>query len=385
MMGSRMSVFLAALLAAVAQAGSVLSTSQCNSSLLVREAPDYVRPYVLPKFRGRAIHLTPSQIIRFSITTKSSGGAFSLLQHTGHVSGWTPARPHTHRVTHEHFFCARGRAELWSQRNVTNSSHEARVATVGDYGSVPPGSIHTFQLVDPDSLLTHIFHPAGFEHLFDVFSGGNYESPVGSPYPADPEDAQPFGPLTPELAKQLESLDLYAAEEDLFIPRRDLLNGTAGDSKLNWHDGPNNLPLDAETPYFIAKDYGPKFLNTRNGYKVIQPLTTPVQTGSTSKLTIGTITMSEQLDDEAPSSAILPHHFALQMIEGQLALNVSGYRPTYLIDGDVAFIPANTSFFYSATVPFTKFLYLNGGERGLESQLLRDSIPWELPTYPHYA
>jgi quercetin dioxygenase-like cupin family protein len=353
------------------------------SSLKVQEAPDHVRPYVLTKFRGRAAHLTASQIIRFSITANSSGGAFSLVQHTGHVSGWVSARPHTHRLTHEHFFCARGRVQLWGQRNESEASHEARVATVGDYGNVPPGSIHTFQLTDPDSLLTHVYHPAGFEHLFDVFSGGAFDSPGGSAYPPDTEDAEPFGPMTPELQQQLASLDLYAAPAEEFIPRRDFVNGTAGDDAAQqWHDGPNALPADAETPYFVAKDYGPKFLNRAAGYKVVQPLATPVQTNGTGGLTMGTVTMSERLEGEPMSEATLPHAFALQMIEGQLVLEVDGYQPAYLIDGDVAFVPANTSFTYHATVPFTKFLYLNGGGEGLDYQLLQDSEPWELPTYP---
>ncbi|KAI9172572.1 quercetin 2,3-dioxygenase [Paramyrothecium foliicola] len=359
--------------------------SQSNSSLLVKEAPDHVRPYVLPKFAGHAVHLTASQIIRFSITANSSGGAFSLIQHTGKVSGWTSARPHTHRETHEHFYCSRGRVELWGQRNATNSSHEARIGTVGDYGNVPPGSIHTFQLVDPDTMLTHVFHPAGFEHLFEVFSGGNYQSSIGAAYPADPEDREPFGAVYPSMEAQLASLDLYVAHEEQFIPRRDFINGTAGDSTLNWHDGPNMLANDTKTPYFIAKDYGPKFLNTEAGYKVVQPLVTPVQTKDTGNFTMGTITLSLKLDNETSSRTNLAHPFALQMLEGQLALTVDGFQPTNLLEGDVAFIPANTSFTYHATIPFTKFLYMNGGGNGLDSQLLEHSIPWDFPTYPQFA
>lgn len=354
-----------------------------NGSLIIDEAPDFVRPYVLPKFKGRAVHLTPSQIIRFSVTGNSSDGAFSLVQHNGKVTGWTPARPHTHHITHEHFYCTRGRVQLWGQRNATNSSHEARVGTPGDYGSVPPNAIHTFQLTDPDSQLAHIFHPGGFEHLFDVFSGGDYDSAVDSPYPPDPEDAAPFGPLTPEQDVLLRSLDLYAAGEELFIPRRDFVNGSASDvASLKWHNGNNSLPDDPTEPYFIAKDYGPIYLNTEAGYKVIQPLATPRQSKN---FTTGTIIMSSKLDNETVSSATLPHHFALQLNEGQLYLSIEGYRTEYLLEGDVAFIPANTPFTYYAGRPFTKFLYMNGGSEGLDHQLLKESIPWGFPAYPTYA
>ncbi|KAA8648497.1 uncharacterized protein ATNIH1004_004382 [Aspergillus tanneri] len=202
-------------------------------SIIVDEAPDFVRPYVLPKYKGRAVTLTMSQTIRFSITANSSDGAFSLIQHNGKASGFLS------------------------------------------------GTIHIFQLVDPDSQLTHAFHPGGFENLFNIFSKGNYDTHgVSSPYIPTTDDSSTFGPMAPEEYNLLVSLDLYAASEEEFIPRRDFVNGTAGDgeTKQSWHNGPNTLPDNPTTPYFIAKDYGPKYLNTDIGYKVIQPLTTAAQT-----------------------------------------------------------------------------------------------------------
>jgi hypothetical protein len=231
--------------------------------------------------------------------------------------------------------------------------------------------------------MTHIFYPGGFEHLFEVFGQGSHESEVGAPYPPDWEDAEPFGPLTPEERARLESLDLFAAGEEVFIPRRDLVNGTAGDDEtLKWHNGNNTLPEDPTDPYFIARDYGPKYLNFENGYKIIQPLITPQQN---SNFTMGTITMSPKLPNETITTTVLPHSFALQMEEGQLFLSVSGYREHYLLSGDVAFIPANTTFKYYATVPLTRFLYLNAGANGLDHQLLKASIPWGFPVYPIHA
>ncbi|OGM45340.1 quercetin 2 [Aspergillus bombycis] len=352
-----------------------------NKSIIVDTAPNFVRPYVLPKYKGDAIKLTSSQTIRFSITANSSDGAFSLLQHNGKASGWLSARPHTHGLTHEHLYCTRGRCQLWGQKNVTNSSHEARVATPGDYGNIPPGSIHTFQLVDPDSQLTHVFHPGGFEKLFNVFSQGEHDTHgISSPYVPIPDDPSPFGPMTPQEYNRLVSLDLYAAPEEEYIPRRDFVNGTAGEAKQSWHDGPNTPPNDPTTPYFVAKDYGPKYLNTDIGYKVIQPLATPAQTDG--NFTMGTIIMSSKLANESVSTATLPHHFALQMEEGQLALRVQGYEWVHLLHGDVAFVPAGVSFSYYATVPYTKFMYMNAGGKGLEYQLLRRSVAWEFPAYP---
>lgn len=361
---------------------SVSLRTRCNNqSIVVSEAPDFVRPYVLPKYKGRAVLLSPTEVVRFAITANSSDGAFSMIQHNGKLTGYASARFHTHRHVHEHVYCARGRVELWAQRNTTDSIQEARVATAGDYGNLPIGSIHTFQLVDPDAQLAHVFHPAGFEHLFDFYSVGDFDTTsVSSPYVPHVEDEAPFELLTPELAEELATLDLY--EHEYYVPRRDLINGTAGNSSLNWHNGPNELPATYGDPYFIAKDHGPKYLNTETGYKIIQPLANE----STEKnFTMGTVIMSPKLNNESSTTTTLPHHFALQMEDGQLALEVEGYNEVLLLHGDVAFIPSGVRFSYHATVPFTKLLYMNAGNEGLEYQLLKNAMPWKLPAYPPFA
>lgn len=372
--------FLIFALAATGTKSACLSADN-NQSIVVQEAPQFVRPYIMPKYKGRAILLSKTEVVRFAITANSSGGAFSMIQHNGKLTGYPSALFHTHRNVHEHVYCARGRVELWAQKNTTDSIQEARLATLGDYGNLPAGTTHTFQLVDPDAQLTHIFHPAGFEHLFDVVSAGDFESTsVSSPYVPHVEDEPPFGPLTPEFIEKLASLDLYKHEH--YVPRRDLINGTAGDSNLNWHNGPNELPTTYGEPYFIAKDHGQKFLNTENGYKIIQPLTNKA---TEKNFTIGTIIMSPKLNNESLITTTLPHHLALQMEDGQLILEVEGYERTALLHGDVAFIPAGTRFTYHAAIPFTKFLYMNDGFEGLDHQLLKDAMPWELPAYPPYA
>ncbi|KAG8424540.1 hypothetical protein J3458_001320 [Metarhizium acridum] len=355
--------FLIFALAAAATESSCLSASR-NQSIIVHEAPQTVRPYVMPKYKGRAVLLSKTEVVRFAITANSSDGAFSMIQHNGKLSGYAAARFHTHRNVHEHVYCARGRVELWGQKNTTDSIQEARVATLGDYGNFPIGSIHTFQLVDPDTQMTHIFHPAGFEHLFDFYSLGDFDSSaVGSPYVPHVEDEPRFGPLTPELEAELASVRLVH-------------------DRLNWHNGPNDLPTTYGEPYFVAKDHGKKFLNTENGYKVIQPLTNEA---TEKNFTIGTVIMSQKLNNESLTVTTLPHHFALQMEDGQLILKVEGYESTAMLHGDVAFIPAGTRFTYHAAVPFTKFLYMNNGYKGLDYQLLENAVPWELPAYPPYA
>lgn len=368
---------LLAALAPVATTGK----PDCAGTLTVDRAPDFMRPYVLPRFHGHAIRLTKTQTITFSITANSSGGAFSLVQHNGKVTGWLNARPHTHRATHEHFYCSRGRVELWTMKNATDGHHEARVATFGDYGNVPPGTIHTFQLLDPDTQLTHAFHPGGFEKLFDYVSLGEYSSDVHAPYVPDVIDEQPFGPMTPNLTHAYDKLDLFAVPENEFNPRRDFVNGTASDKGLNWHNGTNELPMDPTEPYFIANNYGPKFLNTDTGYKIIQPVST-VDNSHNKNFTMGTIIMSAKRDNETEAHVKLDNALGIQVDDGQLVLTVEGYKTAHMLQGDVAFIPPGTAFSYYATVPLTKFLYLNAGAHGLEYKLLKRSVSWGFPSFP---
>ncbi|PTB78979.1 RmlC-like cupin [Trichoderma longibrachiatum ATCC 18648] len=360
-----------------------LPSSPSPSPLIVDKAPSHLRPYILPRHAGHALKLTTSgQTIRLSITTTSSAGAFSLVQHYGKSTSWTSARPHTHKHVHEHFYCSKGRVELWTKKNVTDDAvDEARVLTQGDFGTAPPGTIHTFQHTAPDSQLTHIFNPGGFEALFEVFSLGDFESPHGAPYELVTGDERPFGDATPEQEAQLNSLDLWLAKDDVYVPRRDFVNGTAGDARLNWHDGDNSLSNDPSDPYYIAKDHGPRYLHSENGYKVIQPLLTAVQTPF-KNLTIGTITLSPRLSGEKANVVRLDNHFAIQMDEGQLALTVQGYEREFLLQGDVAFIPAGVRFEYFATVPMTRFLYVNAGERGYADELLERAVPWDFAVYP---
>lgn len=133
-----------------------------------------------------------------------------------------------------------------------------------------------------------------------------------------------------------------------------MISGTAGDAGLPWHIGLNALPEDPTEPYFVAHNYGPAYLNTEIGYTVVQPLVTPAQTAG--HFTMGTIILFPRLENETVTMVTLPHHFALELQEGQLVLSVDGFDTVSLLQGDVAFVPAETSFSFHATIPFTKFL-----------------------------
>lgn len=346
-------------------------------SLYVDEAPQYVRPYVLPKERGQTVRVG-QQVYRFSVTGNSSGGAFTLMQTNAPDSTELGVLPHIHKLHHENFYCTKGRFQLWAK--IDDSIEQSRVLTQGDYGTVPHNTIHSYQILDPDTQLTGVIQPGGFEALFLAIGDGPLDSSTGTEYiPAAATNASAGAGASADTISALTAFDVYAKID--FTPRRDLVDGIAGSG--NWHNGSNTLAPDGYTPNFIAKNYGPKYLNTASGfYHVIAPLATGAQT--TNNFTMGTITLSPKLSNHTIATTTAKQHLAFQLQEGELVVDING-ETARLIQGDVVFIPGATPFTYYASVPFTKFLYVSAGGDGLDADLLAKSVSWSYPMYPAYA
>ncbi|KAK7728486.1 hypothetical protein SLS57_002374 [Botryosphaeria dothidea] len=370
--------FAGALSTLIAVGSAAPAARAASSSLIVDEAPQSLRPYVLPKFAGQAVAVG-QQIYRFSVTGNSSDGAFTLMQTNTPDSTELGVLPHIHKKHYENFYCTKGRVQLWAKTNATGEA--ARVLSQGDYGAVPHNTVHTFQITDPDTQLTGVIQPGGFEELFIAIGDSSYNSSTGSAFVPAASNSSSGAGASAGLVSALESFDVYAQLD--FNPRRDFVNGSAGGSS-NWHNGANTLAKDAYTPNFVAKGYGPKYLNVDDGiYRIIQPLVTGTQ--SANNFTMGTITMSPLLSNQTASTQNLTQHLAFQLEEGELVVALDGYDTVSLIQGDVVFIPAGTAFTYHASRPFTKFLYVSAGGDGLDYQLIQKSVSWNYVTYPIYA
>lgn len=247
------------------------------SSLYVQNAPNHIRPYVIEHYAPAQAVSIGQQIYRFPVTGQSSGGAFSILSTSSPSSNDLGVLPHHHQMHYENFFCLKGRFQLWTEE-------EARLLTVGDYGSVPRNTTHTFQILDPDTEMVGVISPGGFEKLFFFLADANYTSTMHSPYVPAPSANGSSGSPPAAVITALESFDVYAELD--FTARRDLVNGSAPSS--GWHITPNTTPEVNGTPYFVAKDYGPKFLNREFGYQILQPFVTDVTGGG--DFTQGSIT-----------------------------------------------------------------------------------------------
>ncbi|KAK4243500.1 RmlC-like cupin [Corynascus novoguineensis] len=330
-----------------------------GASLWVPTTPQSPRPYALKK--GDGIKLAGGNT--FPVTGNSSGNAFCILNTNAGSSGGAGVFPHVHKKTYENFYAVKGRVQLWGQNldtyKANTSIQQTRILAQGDIGAIPFNTIHTFSLLEPDTQLTGVLVPGGFEEFFFHME---FSAP---PNPGNGTTLPGSGGFN---ISELADWDVYPQLD--FVPRRDVVNGKAGPG--NWYDGQNDLPDDYSAPIWVAKNYGPKWLNSDGGrYQIVAPFSQ------------GTVTISPSFSsgDVAPlvRSEVAT---AFMMEEGQLEVLVDGYEPVSLIDGDVVFVPANTSFSYVATAQFTKFMYVTGGGRGLDYELIKTGEPWNSAFYP---
>jgi quercetin dioxygenase-like cupin family protein len=193
-----------------------------------------------------------------------------------------------------------------------------------------------------------------------------------SPYDPGANDSSSSPPAS--VISALQSFDVYAQLD--YSPRRDAINGTAPANTV-WHDGSNDLAADAYTPYFVAKDYGPKYLNSEAAfYQVIQPLVTPIQ--SAGNFTMSTITIAK---GSANTTSSYLGHAAFEILEGQLMVSMGG-EVVSLLQGDVVFIPGNTTYMYWSEVAYTKFLHVSQGAEGLDTVLIAAGATSDSPVWP---
>ncbi|KAF7915480.1 uncharacterized protein EAE98_011083 [Botrytis deweyae] len=351
-------------------------TARDNSSVWVTEVPNYVRPYAIAHYDASGCQVG-SQLYRFPVTGPSSGGAFSLLATNAPPSTDLGVLPHIHQKHYENFFNLKGRFQLWTEKD---GDSETRLLTQGDYGSVPTNTTHTFQILDPDTEMVGIISPGGFEDLFYALADSNWTL-------ASSETQPPYDPLLvvngsssppASVISSLENFDVYAQLD--FVPRTDAINGTA---PLNstWHTGANALGAQG-SPYYVAKDFGPQYINDAAGYQIIQPFVTPVQ--SEDAFSLSTITLARKLSNVTIPTSSYTGHAAFEVLEGMLTVEMEG-ETLSLIQGDVVFIPGNTTYKYYSTVHFSKFLFIGAGAEAMDTQLIAAGASWSSPVWPAYA
>ncbi|KAL1612555.1 hypothetical protein SLS60_000783 [Paraconiothyrium brasiliense] len=352
------------------------ATKPDNSSLVVTNVPDYVRPYVVRAYTLDGVRIG-SQIYRFPVTGPSSDNAFTLISTAAPASSELGVLPHIHQAHYENFYNLRGRFALWASKDNMTSG---RIFTAGDYGAVPHNTTHSFQILDPFTEMVGVIQPGGFEELFYFLASANYSSSTYAPFPQG-NFTSPGGDA--DTISKLQQFDVWAQLQ--FSPPMNFdANGTSGDGGTVWKNGVNELAKDSETPFFVAKGYGPKVLSSsadNSSYYVVEPFITATQSGG--NFTEGTITLSRLPPSSQPQEWSLPGHTALEVVDGLVRVKVQGYKEELSLSvGDVVFVPGNITWSFWGEAAYSKVLYVGQGKDTLDARLRAEGSEWESVVWP---
>lgn len=326
-------------------------------------APSTPVPYIISDLDGEAFQLA-ADVFRLLATNQSTAGAFSVLGTNGRQNVATPV--HHHTVVDETFFCTKGRINMWVD-------HELRILGPHDFASVPKGHNHSYQFLEPDTQMVGFSFPGGFEALIANISTPYASSPINAPFPPDT-------PLSFPVERYLHvarTFDVYLAPQARLATN--VVNGSSAGGV--WHNGNNSIPSLPNVPYYIASGWGPKYLDRASG-QVIMTLANSFSTKG--DFTISIIAMRKIITDEAIVTHRLQDSVAMMVLEGELEIQL-GVNHDKLGTGDLVFIPKNTSFSYWSHKNWVKVLVGGNGNRGLDTALLANSVPWDYAVFPNHV
>jgi quercetin 2,3-dioxygenase len=277
-------------------------------------------PYVIEAGSGRA-HLLLGEVAHALVGAEESAGAMSVMALDG-PKAERPIPLHYHDREFEFFYCLRGAVQLWAD-------DESRVLQPGDFGYVPPGTLHAYQLRGHYSTFVGPVVPGGWDRFFDL---------TGEPYPNAGFPQGPKGPPPFEKFGRAEAeFKMKYRPDAQYAPPRD---GAADDT----------VPA-AQQAYFLRAGEG-----TRHelGGQLQTLLVGADQTG-------GEVTMTTVELSKGPG---LPAHVhertyeALMVVEGRLRVTLDGEEHV-LVRGDTASIPAGTEHAYTGDGHYTKVLTMS--------------------------
>lgn len=185
--------------------------------------------YPLKGGTGRA-YVLGGQVNRFLATCDETDGTMAVANNIGPPGVKVP--PHRHQLQHDLLYCVRGRLQVWA-------NEESWMLHAGDLASLPPGTVHSFEILGHYTELLSPVVPCRWPRFFEIMA-----SPFGDGvYP--PTDSG--GPPSPEKLAQVEEEELSHAVPEYTFHDADL--NAAG----------NSIP-DDERPYFLRAGEGPRHL-----------------------------------------------------------------------------------------------------------------------------
>jgi quercetin dioxygenase-like cupin family protein len=289
--------------------------------------------------RGNALI---DQVGRCVVGSEESNDAMSAMTLVGPKG--LPIPLHYHEHEYEFFFCFDGVVQLWTD-------DESRQMTPGDFGYVPPGTVHSYQLHRPGSGFVGPIIPAGWDRFFD-FCGESFDGPA---YPPGPYGFPPFEKFK---AAEEKFQMLYKPDATFVKPRFDAAD--------------DELPGE-QRPYFLRRGEGERHLL---GGQLQTAICRSQETQG--KLAITTV--------ELPVGAAMPAHShertheTIVVLEGTLEFELDGKRYS-AARGDTVSIPAGCIHSYEGKTRYSKLLSMSA-PGGLEKLFALAGEPSEFPIFP---
>jgi quercetin dioxygenase-like cupin family protein len=261
------------------------------------------------------------EVGRALVGAEESGGAMSVMALDGPRAD-RPIPLHYHDHEHEFFYCLRGAVQLWADE-------ESRVLQPGDFGYIPPGTLHAYQLRGHHSTFVGPVVPGGWDRFFDLCG----EPCTTAAFPRGPKGPPPFekfGRAEAEFKMKYRPDVGYAAARD---------------------DAPDDtLPNDSR-PYFLRAGEGPR--HELGG--LLQTLLVGAEQ-SAGEVTMTTVEMAK--GPGLPAHVHERTYEALMVVEGRLRVTLDGVDHV-LTRGDTASIPAGVEHAYTGDGHYTKVLTMS--------------------------
>ena len=314
------------------------------------------RPYRLQSLCGEIIYIPCSRsATRLLVTGKETENAFAVVG-TGGAEG-APIGFHYHREAHDVFLCLKGAVNVWAD-------DQCRTLGPGDLASVPPGTVHQYQILGDYTEFVGLIVPGGWEEFFR-FIGEPYE---GAMFPLV-DDRNVFEVLIPKLMAATQKFDM--------IPVRD----HPAIAPQGWAEGKDNLLPGASKPYFLRAGSGPRYLL---GGLVCSPLATTEE--SSGRFSIAAIEGSSW-HGKSPLSSLLQFqdvHHAFQVADGSIEVEISGQGKAVMQVGETIYVPKSTAFNLNIKSRYAKvYVFANGG--GLIDLLRKAGKPFQQSIPPERA
>src|SRR4051794_23712982 len=292
-------------------------------------------PYVIEAGSGRA-NVLLGEVGRALAGSEESRGLMSVMSLDG-PKAERPIPLHYHDNEYEFFYILRGALQLWAEE-------ESRVLYPGDFGYVPPGTLHAYQLRGHHSTFVGPIVPGGWDRFFDLTG----EPFGGACFPQGPKGPPPFAKFA---QAEVEFKMKYRPDAQYAPVREDAADDT--------------LPA-GQAPYFLRSGEGPR-------HELAGQLQTILVGAEQSS---GTSTMTTVELSKGPG---LPAHVheksyeALMVLEGRLRVALDGTEHL-LTRGDTASIPAGVEHAYAGEGHYTKVLTMSA-PGGLEKLLATAGEP----------